>query len=265
MTVGEILVSYVDEGSPTAPVVIFIHGFPLNKSCWDEQLDLLKNEYRVIAYDVRGHGHSDAGAEPFSMEQFVADLFSFMEALGVQKATLCGLSIGGYIALAASAQDPQRIVNLILCDTQCTADTDEAKLKRSQTILSVQANGMQKYAADSIEKLFSKISLSTRHAAVSAVEDIILHTPIETITKTLLALAGRSETCSSLSDLKIPVLIIVGAEDQITPPEAAQQMHQLIPQSELKIIEDAGHLSNLEAPERFNGHLQTFLNSLQKK
>lgn len=263
LTVGDVTIGYFDEGSSSTPPVIFIHGFPFNKSSWEHQLDLLKNEYRVVAYDVRGHGHSDSGTQPFSVQQFVTDLFLLMDALDIKKATICGLSMGGYIALAACKQDPQRISSLILCDTQCVADTEEAKIKRNDTILAVQANGLQQYATDSTEKLFSKTSLTDKPKVVSAIEEIILHTPMETITNTLMALAGRSETCSSLHAIKVPVLIVVGADDQITPPEAAQKMHKLIPQSELKILEDAGHLSNLEAPESFNMHLLTFLKSLQ--
>lgn len=243
--------------------MIFIHGFPFNKSCWESQLDLLKNEFRVVAYDVRGHGHSDSGTQLFSIQQFVTDLFLLMDALDIKKATLCGLSMGGYIALAASKQDPQRISSLVLCDTQCIADTEEGKIKRNDTILAVQANGLQQYAADSTEKLFSKTSIITKPKVVSTIEEIILHTPIETITNTLMALASRSETCSSLHSIKVPVLIVVGADDQITPPETAQKMHKLIPQSKLKILDYAGHLSNLEAPESFNMHLLTFLKSLQ--
>lgn len=263
ITVGDVKMSYFDEGSPTASPVVFIHGFPFDKSTWMGQLDLLKDEYRVIAYDVRGHGQSDSGTETFTISQFVSDLFLLMDSLEIKKTTLCGLSMGGYIALAASKQEPQRIASLILCDTQCAADTEEAKIKRKDTILAVEANGLKQYATDSLEKLFSKKSLTENRTVVSSIEETILQTPTETITKTLMALANRSETCLSMHAIKVPVLILVGAEDQITPPEAAQKMHKLIPQSELKIIEDAGHLSNLESPEIFNKHLQTFLRSLQ--
>lgn len=265
MIIGDMMVSYFDEGSRAAPTVLFIHGFPFNKNSWVRQLELLSDTHRVIAYDVRGHGHSEPGLLSFSIPQFVADLFLLLDALAIKKVTLCGLSMGGYIALAAHKQEPGRVVGLILCDTQCAADTKEVMVKRAETILAVEANGLQKYAVDSLEKLFSKNSLIDNPLVASDIEDVILHTPIKTITKTLMALARRSETCLSLNTIKVPVLIIVGADDQITPPEAAEKMHNLIPQSELRILEKAGHLSNLEAPETFNNYLQAFLGSLQNQ
>jgi pimeloyl-ACP methyl ester carboxylesterase len=173
--------------------------------------------------------------------------------------------MGGYIALKAVQQSPDRIAGLILCDTQCTADNEEAKKKRSDTIHEVQTNGLKQYAEDSVEKLFSKTSKAGKKQVVSGIEGTILHTPVETIVNTLMALAGRSETCSSLHLIKVPVLIMVGAEDQVTPPASAQKMHELIPNSELQILEKAGHVSNLEAAEIFNSHLQSFLKTAYPK
>jgi 3-oxoadipate enol-lactonase len=261
----DVNVSYFDEGTNPGIPIIFIHGFPFNKVMWESQLDLLKDNYRVLAYDVRGHGDSNPGIQQFTLTQFVNDLFLFMDALYIKKAFVCGLSMGGYIALKAIQESPERIAGLILCDTQCTADSEEGKKKRSDTIHAVQENGLKQYAEDSVEKLFSKTSLASKKQTVASIEGTILHTPVETIVNTLMALAGRSETCSSLHLIKVPVLIMVGAEDQITPPEAARKMHQLIPNSELQLLEKAGHVSNLEAPEIFNSHLHAFLKAASPK
>ena len=137
ITVNDLTVSYNDEGENGAPVIIFIHGFPFNKSMWDKQLKALKENYRVIAYDVRGHGNSDAGKGDFSIELFANDLLSFMDALKIDKAMLCGLSMGGYIALNAVEKYPDRFDALILSDTTCVADTPEAKEKRMKAIESI--------------------------------------------------------------------------------------------------------------------------------
>jgi len=243
--------------------LIFIHGFPFNKGTWEAQLDLLKDDYRVLAYDVRGHGNSNAGTQPFSIQQFATDLLLFMDAMYIKKTLLCGLSMGGYISLQAIQQSPHRFSGLILCDTQCAADTEEAKKKRSDTVHAVQTNGLRQYASDSVQKLFSKSSLMDKQEVVSSVEEAILETPVETISNTLMALAGRPESCSSLHRITAPVLILVGAEDQITTPEAAKKMHKLIPHAELKILKNAGHISNLEAPDDFNIQLKKFLKSLE--
>src|SRR6185436_13880975 len=138
-------VSYNDHGAEDAPVIIFIHGFPFNKSMWDVQMDVLKNNYRVIAYDIRGHGNSDPGTDDFSIELFVNDLLYLMEKLGIKKSILCSLSLGGYIALNAVLKQPDRFDGLILNDTQCIADTPEIKENRCTAIIRIMKNGVQQY------------------------------------------------------------------------------------------------------------------------
>lgn len=127
-------VSYIDEGLSNAPTIIFIHGFPLNKLMWNKQIEVLKEKYRVIAYDIRGHGNSDIGDNEFSIELFVKDLLSLMDVLKIEKTILCGFSMGGYIALYAIENYTKRFNTLLLCDTNCTADLLEAKEKRMKTI-----------------------------------------------------------------------------------------------------------------------------------
>jgi 3-oxoadipate enol-lactonase len=259
---GKITTSYYDEGEHDAPCIIFIHGFPFNKAMWENQVNELKDQYRAIAYDVRGHGSSESGTQLFSMHQFAADLFSFMDALNIKRAVVCGLSMGGYIALNALQQQPDRIAALILADTQCAADSEEGRKKRMETIDAIRKNGLFEYASNSIKKLFTEWSLTSKKDEVRFIEQTILRTDAETICNTLQALADRKETCTVLPQVTIPVLILVGQDDQITPPEAAQKMHNLVTQSTLKEIDQAGHLTNLENPERFNQHIKSFLSSL---
>ena len=114
ITVNNLNVSYIDEGVYGSPVIIFIHGFPFNKSMWKMQMEALKDSYRVIAYDVRGHGNSDAGITDFSIDLFVNDLICFMDAMKIDKTMLCGLSMGGYIALNAIENHPERFDALLL-------------------------------------------------------------------------------------------------------------------------------------------------------
>src|ERR1035437_1083328 len=154
LMVNNMVINYTDEGHEEAPVIIFIHGFPLNMSMWNIQVQELKDNYRAITYDIRGHGDSDAGNEAFSIDLFVTDLISFMDALRIKKASLCGLSMGGYIALNAMEHYPERFESLVLCDTTCMPDSPEAKVKRMNTIESVIKNGVINYAVDSVKNLF---------------------------------------------------------------------------------------------------------------
>ena len=252
-------VSYLDEGSIKTPTIIFIHGFPLNKSMWNKQVEELKENYRVIAYDIRGHGNSDAGDDDFSIEIFVNDLLSFMDALKIDKTILCGFSMGGYIALNAIENHPERFIALLLCDTNCADDKPEAKEKRMKAIESIKEKGLDQYAEESLKKLFAPISFSKQIAEIAIVKEMIMKTPEQSLFKTLHALAKRKETCTKLLEIKVPVLIMVGKNDEITPTDVAMSMHEKIKGSTIQIIDHAGHLSNMENPNQFNEQLKNFL------
>ena len=261
ITINDIAVNYSDEGEKGAPAVIFIHGFPFNRSMWNMQLKALKDSCRVISYDIRGHGTSEPGNEIFSIELFVKDLLALMDALKIKKAVLCGLSMGGYIALNAIENYPERFIALMLCDTTCIADTPEVKEKRMNAIESIRKNGVEKYAEESIKNFFAPESITVKYNEIDAIRGMIVKTSEQTLSKTLLALSVRKETCSKLSEIRVPVLIMVGKEDKITPPAAAQFMHEKIKGSSLHILEHAGHLSNMENPGEFNSTLMTFIGS----
>jgi 3-oxoadipate enol-lactonase len=229
---------------------------------WNNQIEALKNDYRVIAFDVRGHGNSDAGDEDFSIELFVKDLISLMGTLKIDKAVLCGLSMGGYIALNAVEKNPGCFNGLILCDTNCIADSPEAKDKRIKAIDRIRESGVEKYADESIKNFFAPETYTTKKEEIAAVRKMIVNTAEQSIVSTLLALSARKETCSKLTEIKIPVLIMAGKEDKITTPEAAQLMHEKIKGSFLYIIDHAGHLSNMENPGAFNVQLKKFIASV---
>src|SRR5450759_5250165 len=262
ITVNNHIVSYTDNSKYGAPVIIFIHGFPFNNSMWNLQVESLLDYYRVITYDIRGFGNSDTGNEDFSIELFVKDLLSLMDALKIDKTMLCGLSMGGYIALNAVENYPGHFKALILSDTNCLADTPEAKEKRMNTIESIRKSGVEKYADESIKNLFAPESFKTKKEEIGEVREMIINTSEQSLVNTLIALSVRKETCSRLQEIKMPVLIMVGKEDKITPPSAAQLMHEKIKGSFLYIIEHAGHLSNMENPDEFNVQLEKFISSV---
>ena len=150
-------------------------------------------------------------------------------------------------------------MRLLLCDTSCIADSPEAKGKRMKAIEGIWENGVEKFADESLKNFFAQESFTTKKDVIAWVREMIVSTADKSIIKTLLALSRRTETCSKLSEIKVPVLILVGKEDKITPPEAAQFMHEKINGSVLSVIEHAGHLSNLENPDQFNEQLKKFL------
>jgi 3-oxoadipate enol-lactonase len=263
MFVNKHTISYSDEGPENAPVIIFIHGFPFNKSMWRKQAEALKEHTRVITYDVRGHGDSDSGTLDFSIGLFVQDLLALLEKLKIDKAILCGLSMGGYIALNAVENHPERFRALVLCDSNCIGDTPETKGKRIKAIESIREKGVKKYVDESIENLLAAETFKTKPAVVDEIRTMMVNTAWQTLINTLQALTTRKETCGKLPEIRIPVLIIVGKEDIVTPPEAAKFIHEKIKGSMLSILPHAGHLSNLENPDQFNDILKKFIASVQ--
>lgn len=262
IVIGGNRVSYIDEGLRTGVPIIFVHGFPFSKEMWQPQLVAFAGTHRVIAYDVRGHGHSQPGSMKFSIDQFSDDLVLLMDALALDKAIICGLSMGGYIALSTLESNPQRIAALVLCDTQCGADSPEVRDKRARTIGSIRLNGMTAYADEMTARLFAGASYTAKPGMVAFIKDTILRTNSDTVCKTLQALGIRRDTCSLLPKAPMPTLILVGIEDRITPVEEGQKMQELMPGSTLVVIDGAGHLSSMENPGIFNSEMKSFLGDL---
>jgi pimeloyl-ACP methyl ester carboxylesterase len=259
--VNGVTICYDDLGTGMIPV-LFIHGFPFDKSSWQPQMEFLKNAQRIIAYDIRGFGKSTADNEKPSMSLFADDLIKLMDALEIDKAVVCGLSMGGYILLNAVNRYPERFKAIILSDTQCIADSPEGKEKRYKTIEHIEAGGLNDFADGFIKNVFCQESLDIKKELVEKIKTIVLTTAPATIAATLAGLAERSETCSSLNKISVPALILCGKEDKVTPLAQSEILHQHITGSTLHSIAQAGHLSNLEQPEIFNQQLTKFISSL---
>nr|MBA2613381.1 alpha/beta hydrolase [Bacteroidota bacterium] len=194
--VNDFTVSYNDvgEGSST---LLFLHGFPFDKSMWKSQLDNLKSSNRLIALDIRGFGKSTDEETPLSIDLFSEDLIAFMDKLNIKKAIVCGLSMGGFIALNAIKKFPERFEALILCDTQCIADTTEVKENRYKAIEQINRDGVTEFNEKFIKSVFHPNSLTNKTELVKTLSSIVFTNPKEIIIAGITALAERSETCSS--------------------------------------------------------------------
>ena len=256
--INNLEVSYNDVGEGTIPI-IFIHGFPFDKTMWQRQMYFLKSSNRVIAYDLKGFGESKEQIASLTIEMFTEDLIAFMNALHIDKAILCGLSMGGYIVLNAVKKYPERFEALILSDTQCIADTAEAKEKRYKAIDEINENGVHAFNEKFIKSIFHTDSLITKKEVIETLRINMQSNTRRSMTRVLAALAERTETCSEIHNIQIPTLIICGREDAVTPLSQSESMHEAIKGSMLRVIDNAGHVSNLEQPHTFNKHLQEFL------
>jgi pimeloyl-ACP methyl ester carboxylesterase len=258
-TIQEVPIWYIESGVPSGLPVVFIHGFPFSHEMWLPQVEATARSYRAIAYDLRGHGESYVGDGQYMIETHVDDLMGLLDHLKIGKAVVVGLSMGGYIALRAIEKHPGRFLAIALCDTRSEADTNEGKLKRYTNMVLVRTRGSAAFAEGFVTAVFAPESPRTRPEAFNLISRIVRGTQPLSIAGNLLALAARTDTTTSLAGIRVPTLILVGEFDTLTPPAAAEAMHERIPGSELFVVPQAAHMSNLENPEFFNEKLLLFL------
>jgi 3-oxoadipate enol-lactonase len=256
-----ISIVYEEAGRPEGLPVVFIHGFPFNRGMWTAQRDLLKSRYRTITYDQRGHGESPAGDGQFALEFLVDDLAALFDHLKLPASVLCGLSMGGYVALRFAEKYPERVRGLVLCDTRAEADSNEARLKRAASLVQIKEKGLTAFAEGFLKSVLTAETLVQHPEIAQGIREMIVGNSALGVAGTLLALAGRTDTSASLPAIRVPTLILVGEKDSVTPPSAAEALHAGIRDSTLHVIPKAAHLSNLENPEAFNRHLLAFLDT----
>lgn len=253
----------VQAGPRGALPVVFVHGFPLSHAQWRPQLDDLADRYHVGAYDLRGMGRTEVGDGQYTMESYVDDLFTVMDHLKLDRAVVCGLSMGGYVALRGVERDPSRFRGLVLCDTRSGADTNEGKVGRAEAIERLKRDGVAAYGDGFLPKILGPTTLGSRPEVVKAVEGLMRGQRVSGLVGALLAMAARTDTTDALHGIEVPTLVIVGEEDTLTPPAQSREMAARIPESDVVVLPGAGHLSNLEAPEAFNETLRAYLGAIE--
>lgn len=259
-TINHLNINYRDQGS--GEPVIFLHAFPLNQTMWDEQMAALSHHCRTITLDLRGFGGSDVTEAPATMEQMAADVRGLMSALDVERATLVGLSMGGYVALAFYREYPDAVRALALADTRASADTHAARERRLQSAEKAEHEGAAAIADDMVPLLLGQTTQRTRPDIAARVRAMIEGNSPQGISAAQRGMAVRRDSTYILAAIDFPTLVIVGAEDQLTPVAEAESLRDGIRGARLHVIEGAGHLSNIERPAEFNAALTTFIESL---
>jgi pimeloyl-ACP methyl ester carboxylesterase len=252
--------TYLDVGS--GPAVLLLHGYPFDNSMWSDQIDFLSaHGYRVIAPDLPGFGKSTDKADRriMSMANMARHVATLMDKLGIPNATICGLSMGGYVAFEFVNLFPRRTRALVLADTRAPADNEPEKQAREQQVAQMLAMGMVEIAEGSLPKLLAPHTLAEKPGVVARVREMILRADPKGAAAAQRGMAARRDYSADLPRIDIPVLIIVGRQDSIRPVTDAGFMHQGLSNSRLEIIEDAAHMTNMEQPEIFNRALQEFI------
>ncbi|MDB4976028.1 MAG: alpha/beta hydrolase fold protein [Myxococcaceae bacterium] len=248
-------IHFEDDGPGQASAllpVVFLHAFPYHGGMWAAQRAALQGVARFVSFDVRGIGPSATPTGAYMLEHLVDDLFALLEQRGISRCVLCGLSLGGYVALRAVVREPTRIRGLLLSDMQAGADSDEAKLGRAAGLRLLRREGLEAFTEAQLQRQLSPHTLSARPELLQRLRSLISDSSLEGIASSLVALATRTCLQAALSEIRVPTSIVVGADDTITPPAVAQRMSEQIPGAELHVLPRAGHLANLEAEPEFN-------------
>jgi pimeloyl-ACP methyl ester carboxylesterase len=254
--------AYTDEGP--GPVVVLLHGFPLGRMMWKEQVTGIGSIYRVIAPDLRGHGDSPAPDGDYTIDEMADDVVELLDTLHVSGPVVVGgLSMGGYVALSLMARYPQRVRALMLMDTRAAADSPEAAQKREELARAVLAAGQAGPAVEAMTpRLFAKLTLEERPEKVAPLRELMQRNTARGVVGALRAMASRPDRRVDLAAIRVPTLVLVGEEDVVTPPDEAQALADAIAGARLEVIPAAGHLAPYENPGVANAVILRFLDGL---
>jgi pimeloyl-ACP methyl ester carboxylesterase len=241
--------------------VVLLHAFPLSGEMWRPQLEGLSASMRVIAPDLAGFGGSTAPADPaaYSVEGWARDVAALLETLGIRRAIVGGLSMGGYVTMAFARLFPERLKAVILADTRAGADAPEVKEKRTAQMAMVAAGQSRELIDSLLPPLLAEATRKNRLDLVARVRSLMEAVPAAGLAGALRALRDRPDATEVLAGLKVPSLLLGGAEDALTPPESMRALQGTIPGAKLAVIPGAGHLANLEQPASFGREVAGFV------
>jgi pimeloyl-ACP methyl ester carboxylesterase len=233
--------------------LLLIHAFPVDASMWEPQIDALADD--VMAPNLPGFGGTAAGGEMMTMDAAADFLAGELDRAGVDRAVVCGLSMGGYVAFSLWRRHRDRIAGLALADTRAEPDDDAGRDRRRAVAEKARSEGSGAIAAEPPPLL----SESADPALWDRVKDMIRRQPGDSIAAAALGMAERADSRPILGGIDVPTTVIVGSADTLTPPPMSESMAKAIPLAELVVLDGAGHLSNLESPDSFTAALSSLL------
>jgi len=259
--VNGIQVAYTDEGA--GRTLLLVHGFPLNRRVWAPQVEAFAPVCRVIAPDLRGLGESEATAGPTAMRRYAEDLHGLMLSLDAGPVILAGHSMGGYVALAFARAFPQLLRGLVLVGTKAGADTPAAAAARRASAEQVRAEGCEAVVESMAGKMLSAGDTDPVMAAV--VRSILAEARPEGVMAALLGMAERPDAGAWLGEIRVPTLVVAGADDTLMAPAESEALARGIPGAWLELIPQAGHLVAYERADAFNEILSNWMVNLPEE
>lgn len=255
--VNDISIHYEIDGPADAPSITLSHSLAANLQLWNLQLPVLRDRYRVLRFDTRGHGSSSAPPGAYTIEMLAADAIGLLDRLGIRRTHFMGISMGGMIGQVLACRYPERIDKLVLCDTTGRVLADTAPTW-DERIRAVETGGMQALAEQTLERWLSG-EFRRKHPEITGwIRNMILQTPVPGYVGCSKAISGF-DILDQLSKVAAPTLIMTGEKDEGTPVSAGKQIQERIGGSEFAVIPGALHLSSVEAADFFNNRLVSFL------
>ena len=256
------LLAFDDDGP--GPVVVLLHGFPMDRTMWSFQRSSVGSIYRLITPDLRGHGHSAAPDGVYPVDAMADDVIETLDALQLTEPVhLGGLSMGGYVALSIAERYPERIKALMLINTRAGADSPEAAAKREEQAREIEANGTTEPMITAIlPKLFGPLTQETHPELVKRLHTHMSATPARAVVGALRGLAARPDRTAFLPQITVPTLVVAGLDDALVPIAEARAMAAAIPAAHFVAVPHAGHMSPLEKHQAVDAAILGFLESL---
>jgi pimeloyl-ACP methyl ester carboxylesterase len=245
--------------------LVLLHAFPLSSAMWLGQREGLASRCRVITPDLRGFGGSQLGEDTPSVDAMADDVARLLDGENIERAVIGGQSMGGYVTMAFCRRHPDRILGVILADTKASADADPAKDNRERIARAVLEDGNTILVDEVLPTLMGATTKQRRAMVVGRVRGLVQSAPPAAVAWAQRAMAARPDSFDTLRALKAPTLVIVGEEDELSPPSDAKAMAEAVSEARLNVIEQAGHLSAIEQPEAFNRAVADFINDLDAK
>jgi 3-oxoadipate enol-lactonase len=250
-------IGYDEAGGGAATPIVFLHGVGSDKSVWRPQLEHFAAERRAVAFDYPGYGDSDPAAEGTTRDDYAAAVLSAMDELGVERAHVCGLSLGGLVAIAIHAAAPERCTSLVLADTFAQHPDGRAIYDRSLAA----SSDLRVMAEARVDVLLAQpADAAVRREVIDTMSRI--DPGAYCIGAEAVWLADQRERADAI---RVPTLVLCGSEDRVTPPALSRELAKLIPAAQLELVERAGHLSNLEQPAAFNTIVGAFIRGVDSR
>ncbi len=239
--------------------LLLLHAFPLSSAMWLGQREGLAERFRVITPDLRGFGGSPLGSDEPGLDAMADDVAALLDSKGIERAVIGGLSMGGYVALEFCRRHADRLLGLVLADTKATADTETVRESRIRTAERLEGEGNVGVLVDELlPRLVGPTTMERRALVYGRVRGLVQSTPPQAAAWAQRAMAARTDTLGALAGVRAPALILHGAEDAITTEDDARAMAGALPEAELKVIPDSGHLTAVEQPQLFNEAVMEF-------